>query len=55
LAILKAVVQNAIEEHGRRISSDEWTVLKASSSKNKWVGRSKGLRELVKLSRVRCN
>jgi F-box/leucine-rich repeat protein 2/20 len=30
----------------------KWTVLRASSVKNKWVGRDKGVRELIKLGRV---
>ncbi|KAF7367256.1 hypothetical protein MSAN_00787500 [Mycena sanguinolenta] len=30
----------------------QWSVAKASSSKNKWVGRDKALRELVRFSRV---
>lgn len=33
-------------------SSGQWTVSKASSSKYRWVGRDRGMRELVKLSRV---
>ena len=33
-------------------SSGKWSVLAASSSKNRWVGRSRAMRELVKLSRV---
>lgn len=33
-------------------SSGRWTASKASSSKYRWVGRDRGMRELVKLSRV---
>lgn len=39
-------------EHERTILDGEWSVSRASSSKNKWVGREKGFRELVKFSRV---
>ncbi|KAJ7621070.1 hypothetical protein FB45DRAFT_1032335 [Roridomyces roridus] len=35
-----------------RLGRETWTVGKASSSRNKWVGHDKALRELVRLSRV---
>lgn len=39
-------------DHARRVREGEWTVLSASSPKNRWVGKEKGIRELVKLSRA---
>ncbi|KAJ7070545.1 hypothetical protein C8F01DRAFT_1106831 [Mycena amicta] len=39
-------------DHARAVRDGQWTVAKASSSRNKWVGRDKGLRELVRFSRV---
>ncbi|KAJ6544050.1 hypothetical protein B0H19DRAFT_956999 [Mycena capillaripes] len=39
-------------DHARLLRDGQWTVTKASSSKNKWVGRDKALRELVRFSRV---
>ena len=38
------------EDHTRKISEGRWTVNKAS--KNKWVGRDRGIRELIRLRRV---
>ncbi|ETW86857.1 hypothetical protein HETIRDRAFT_377477, partial [Heterobasidion irregulare TC 32-1] len=52
LHILVCLVDLHEEEQGRRERDGKWTVLKASSSKNKWVGREQGVRELVRLSRV---
>ena len=52
LHILVCLVDLHEEEHARRERDGKWTVLKASSSKNKWVGREQGVRELVRLSRV---
>jgi hypothetical protein len=39
-------------EFNKRTVDCKWTTLKAASSRHKWVGRDKGLRELFKLSRV---
>ncbi|KIP11775.1 hypothetical protein PHLGIDRAFT_63191, partial [Phlebiopsis gigantea 11061_1 CR5-6] len=39
-------------EFENRVASGKWTAHKASSSRSKWVGRDKGVRELFKLSRV---
>ena len=38
------------EDHARKISEGRWSVNKAS--KNKWVGRDRGIRELIRLRRV---
>jgi hypothetical protein len=39
-------------EHAQCQAQGRWTVLKASSSRNQWVGQERGMRELVKFSRV---
>ncbi|THH12282.1 hypothetical protein EW146_g7756 [Bondarzewia mesenterica] len=52
LHIFDCLVQIHEEEHALREREGKWTVLKAASSKHKWVGRDQGVRELVKLSRV---
>ncbi|KAJ7492144.1 hypothetical protein FB451DRAFT_1021797 [Mycena latifolia] len=39
-------------DHARALKDGQWSVTKASSSRNKWVGRDKALRELVRFSRV---
>lgn len=52
LQVLLSLVAIHEQDHLRRKSAGLWTVGKATGSKNKWVGRSKGVRELVKLSRV---
>jgi F-box and leucine-rich repeat protein 2/20 len=41
------------EEFEKRTAGGKWTANKASSSRNKWVSRDRGVRELFKLSRVR--
>ncbi|KAH7915697.1 hypothetical protein BJ138DRAFT_997361 [Hygrophoropsis aurantiaca] len=52
LQILSALVSLHEAEHNRRKDDKQWTAIKASSSKHRWVGKDRGLRELVKLSRV---
>ncbi|KAJ7103056.1 hypothetical protein B0H15DRAFT_874408 [Mycena belliarum] len=39
-------------DHARAVKDGQWSVTKATSSRNKWVGRDKALRELVRFSRV---
>ncbi|TFY57260.1 hypothetical protein EVJ58_g7125, partial [Rhodofomes roseus] len=39
-------------EHRKLVDDGSWTLRKATSAKNKWVGRDRGIRELFKLSRV---
>ncbi|RPD82252.1 RNI-like protein [Lentinus tigrinus ALCF2SS1-7] len=39
-------------EHLRILSTDRWTASLAGRSRNRWVGVQKGIRELLKLSRV---
>ncbi|KAJ3845505.1 hypothetical protein F5878DRAFT_654868 [Lentinula raphanica] len=46
LAVIHENDQRKITEH------DDWSVTKSISSKNRWLGRDKASRELVKLSRV---
>lgn len=52
LRILAALVELHEQEHARAIAEGRWTMAKATSSKGRWVGRDKGIRELFKLSRV---
>jgi hypothetical protein len=37
-------------EHDHAVKEGDWTVMRAS--KNRWVGKDKAIRELVKFSRV---
>jgi F-box/leucine-rich repeat protein 2/20 len=50
LRIFGFLVKAYEEDHARKISEGRWTVNKAS--KNKWVGRDRGIRELIRLRRV---
>ena len=50
LRIFGFLVKIYEEDHARKISEGRWTANKAS--KNKWVGRDRGIRELVRLRRV---
>ncbi|KAF8203999.1 RNI-like protein [Pholiota molesta] len=52
LRILAALVELHEQDHARAIAEGRWTMAKATSSKGRWVGRDKGIRELFKLSRV---
>ncbi|KAH7922798.1 RNI-like protein [Leucogyrophana mollusca] len=52
LQVLSALVSLHQAEHERKQKTGQWTVASASSSKNRWVGKDRGMRELVKLSRV---
>lgn len=52
LHILVALVDLHQAEFEKRVADGKWTAHKASSSRSKWVGRDKGVRELFKLSRV---
>jgi F-box/leucine-rich repeat protein 2/20 len=52
IQILASLVILHEMDHLRAIKEGRWTVAKASSSRNRWVGRDKGIRELVRLSRV---
>ena len=52
LQILQSLVELHSLEHQLAVRDGRWTMAKASSSKGRWVGRDKGIRELVKLSRV---
>ncbi|KAK0481806.1 hypothetical protein IW261DRAFT_1334115 [Armillaria novae-zelandiae] len=52
LRVLLAFLDVHEEDHEKDLVQGQWTVMKASSSKNKWVGRDRAMRELVKLSRV---
>ena len=52
LHILRALMDLHEEDHQRSILERRFTVAKATSSRGRWVGRDKGIRELFKLSRV---
>ncbi|KAG2138697.1 uncharacterized protein EDB93DRAFT_1090447 [Suillus bovinus] len=52
LQVFSALISLHEDEFQLWKSSGQWTALKASSSKYRWVGRDRGMRELVKLSRV---
>jgi len=52
LRILRALVELHEEDLLRSIHEGRLTMTKATSSKSRWIGRDKGIRELFKLSRV---
>ena len=52
LQIFRDLVHVHEREHLRLVSSGRFTATKASYSRNRWVGRDRGIRELFKLSRV---
>jgi F-box/leucine-rich repeat protein 2/20 len=52
LRILRALVELHEEDLLRSIHEGRLTMAKATSSKGRWIGRDKGIRELFKLSRV---
>ncbi|KZT08566.1 RNI-like protein [Laetiporus sulphureus 93-53] len=52
LRVLVSLVELHEAEHSKHIDDGKWTVRKAVSHRNIWVGRDKGVRELFKLSRV---
>ncbi|KAF8559938.1 RNI-like protein [Imleria badia] len=52
LRVLSALISLHEADHEQLKKSGKWSVLVASSSKNRWVGRNRAMRELVKLSRV---
>ena len=50
--ILKALVSLHIMDEQRLINSANWSALKSSHSKYRWMGKEKAYIELVRLSRV---
>lgn len=50
--VLAALVHLHEADHEKRVDGAKWTALKAGATRNKWVGRDKGVRELFRLSRV---
>ncbi|KAG6813980.1 hypothetical protein H0H92_004473 [Tricholoma furcatifolium] len=52
LHVLRSLVELHEADHLRAIRQGRWNVSKASSSRCRWVGRDKGVREIVKFSRV---
>ncbi|KIK70535.1 hypothetical protein GYMLUDRAFT_150312 [Collybiopsis luxurians FD-317 M1] len=52
LQIIASLVALHEDDHVKLIAQTEWSVTRAISSKNRWLGKDKAIRELVKLSRV---
>lgn len=52
LHILASLMDLFEVEFEKRVADGKWTAQKAIASRNKWVGRERGVRELFKLSRV---
>ncbi|KAJ8084671.1 hypothetical protein PM082_003446 [Marasmius tenuissimus] len=52
LKIVRSFVELYEFEHQSAIDKGHWTSLKASSSKNRWVGKDKAIVHLVRISRV---
>ncbi|KAG2155687.1 hypothetical protein DEU56DRAFT_319240 [Suillus clintonianus] len=52
LQVFSALISLHEDEFQLWKSSGRWTASRASSSKYRWIGRDRGMRELVKLSRV---
>ncbi|KDR85658.1 hypothetical protein GALMADRAFT_53752 [Galerina marginata CBS 339.88] len=52
LHILGALLESHEQDYLRYVRDGRLSVAKASSSRGRWVGKDKGVRELVKLSRV---
>ncbi|KIM79805.1 hypothetical protein PILCRDRAFT_822981 [Piloderma croceum F 1598] len=50
LRVLTSLVALHEAEHDRAVKEGDWTVMRAS--KNRWVGKDKAIRELVKFSRI---
>jgi F-box/leucine-rich repeat protein 2/20 len=50
LRIFGFLVKNYEEDYARKVYEGRWTAIKAS--KHKWVGRDRGVRELIRLRRV---
>ena len=52
LHIFSTLIKLHEEEYEQLKHNKKWSFLKASSSKNRWVGRNRAMRELVRFSRV---
>ncbi|KAG6851378.1 hypothetical protein H0H93_005776 [Arthromyces matolae] len=52
LRIFEALLHLHEGDHLRLVRQGRWSVAKASSSRNRWVGRDRGVCEIVKLSRA---
>ncbi|KAL4269180.1 F-box domain-containing protein [Pleurotus pulmonarius] len=52
LYIFQALVHLHEEDYSKALRDGTWSMMKASSSKGRWLGRDRGARELVKFSRV---
>ncbi|KAG7099791.1 hypothetical protein E1B28_001603 [Marasmius oreades] len=52
LKVLACLVELYEREYQRVIDDGNWTALKAASPKNRWVGKDRAIKQLVKLSQV---
>lgn len=52
LRVLFCLLELHEAEHERAVKYGRWSVSLASASKSKWVGKDRGVRELIKFSRV---
>jgi F-box and leucine-rich repeat protein 2/20 len=52
IQIFASLVQLHEDDHQRLLSQGKWTARAAFAPRNRWVGRERGLRELIKFSRV---
>ncbi|KAL0951739.1 hypothetical protein HGRIS_008411 [Hohenbuehelia grisea] len=52
LHIFRLLIAMHEEDHARGVADKTWTFARAASSKGRWVGREKGVRDLIKFSRV---
>ena len=52
IQVLASLVALHEADHLRAVREGRWTMAKAASSRSKWVGKDKGIRELVRMSRV---
>lgn len=53
LHILHVLISTHEQDHVKTQTDIRWSLSKACSSRNRWVGRDRGFRELIKFSRVR--
>ena len=54
LQVFRTIVEIFQDDFERRTENGKWTAKHAGYSRNRWVGRDKGIKELFKISRV-CN
>ncbi|CAE6479295.1 hypothetical protein ACGC1H_006811 [Rhizoctonia solani] len=52
LLILVHLARTYVDDHARALQDGTWSVTKAGSTENKWVGQAAGLRAIIGMSRV---